>query len=115
MEYNYLLNIIKELPFESPKTIFSEDGIEIFIIRPNKVFKNYDVNKNFQIFIKEGDREFRPNHLRVMIDLHLKVRSRPDLKNELLIAFDKIFYKKNSLMAVQSLKNEPFEHYLVAP
>ena len=47
-----------------------------------------------------------------MINLHLKVRSRPDLKNELLIAFDRIFYKENSLLAIKNLLNENFEHYL---
>jgi hypothetical protein len=112
MEYNDLLNIIKGLEFNVPTIVFEEKGIEIFLIRPSKAFKNYDINKNFQIFIKEGDRQFRPNHLRVMIDLHLKVRSRPDLKNELLSAFDNIFYKKNSLEAIEYIIDEEFEHYL---
>jgi hypothetical protein len=112
MEYNNLLNIIKELNFDVPTTVFKENGIEIFLVRPSKTFKNYDINKNFQIFIKDGDRQFRPNHLRVMIDLHLKVRSRPDLKTELLNAFDSIFYKKNSLISVENLIDEEFEHYL---
>lgn len=112
MEYKDLLNIIIGLPFGEPVTIFEENGVEIFVVRPNAVFKNYDINKNFQIFIKEGERQFRPNHLRVMIDLHLKVRSRPDLKNELLIAFDNIFYRNNSLTAIENLIDKEFEHYL---
>lgn len=112
MEYNDLLNIIKGLEFNVPTIIFEENGVEIFLIRPSKAFKNYDINKNFQIFIKDGDRQFRPNHLRVMIDLHLKVRSRPDLKNELFEAFDNIFYKQNSLLSIENLIEEVFEHYL---
>ena len=112
MEYNDLLNIIIGLPFGEPVTIFEENGVEIFVVRPNTTFKNYDINKNFQIFIKEGERQFRPNHLRVMLDLHLKVRSRPDLKNELLIAFDNIFYRNNSLTAIENLIDKEFEHYL---
>jgi len=47
-----------------------------------------------------------------MIDLHLKVRSRPDLKNELLLAFDNIFYKENSLLSIENLIEEDFEHFL---
>lgn len=112
MEYNDLLNIIKGLEFNVPTTVFEENGIEIFLVRPSKAFKNYDINKNFQIFIKDGERQFRPNHLRVMIDLHLKVRSRPDLKNELLTAFDNIFYKENSLLSIKKLIEEDFEHFL---
>ncbi|WP_396191369.1 hypothetical protein [Flavobacterium sp.] len=112
MEYNDLLNIIKGLEFNVPTIVFEENGVEIFLIRPSKAFKNYDIKKNFQIFIKEGDRQFRPNHLRVMIDLHLKVRSRPNLKNELLSAFDNIFYKGNSLLSIKNLIEQDFEHYL---
>ena len=112
MEYDDLLNIIKGLEFNVPTIVFEEDGVEIFLIRPSKAFKNYDINKNFQIFIKDGDRQFRPNHLRVMIDLHLKVRSRPDLKSELLTAFDNIFYKENSLLSIENLIEEDFEHFL---
>lgn len=48
-----------------------------------------------------------------MIDLHLRVRSRPDLKNKLLIAFDKIFNKENSLTAIKNLIREDFEHSLI--
>ena len=47
-----------------------------------------------------------------MIDLHLRVRSRPDLKNKLLQAFDDIFYKKDASTSVKELKEEKFEHFL---
>lgn len=112
MNYNESLKIIKELEFDNPTAFYKEGNNEIYLIRPSKIFKNYDINKNFQIFLKDGDREFRPNHLRIMIDLHLRVRSRPDLKNELLLAFDKIFYKENPETAIEPLENEHFEHYL---
>jgi hypothetical protein len=112
MEYNELFKIVKELEFDKRYTVYQEGDIEIYILRPSKVFKTYDKNKNFQIFIKERNRDFRPNHLRVMVDLHLRVRSRPDLKNELLIAFDKIFNKENSFTAIKNLIGEDFEHSL---
>ena len=53
-----------------------------------------------------------PNHLRVFIDLNLRVRSNPDSKKALLLAFDDIFYGKDPLIAIESLSNYHFEHYL---
>ena len=47
-----------------------------------------------------------------MIDLHLRVRSRPELKNELLEAFDSIFYRTDPLIAIKALVNEEFSHSL---
>lgn len=112
MDYEKLLQIVKDLPVNDTVSIFKEGNEEILIVRPFNKFKKYDEKKNFQIFIKEGERVFRPNHLRVMIDLHLRVRSRPDLKKELLIAFDNIFYKKDSIKAIQKIIPEHFEHSL---
>lgn len=110
--YKEVFGKIKKIKFETPTVFHRDQGTEIFVVRPNKEFKNYDIKKNFQIFIKDGEREFRPNHLRVMIDLHLRVRSRPDLKNELLIAFDKIFYREDPIAVIKSLRKEEFEHEL---
>jgi hypothetical protein len=65
-------------------------------LRPEKQFKNYDINKNFQIFIKTPTgREFRPNHLIIMIDLHLRVRGNPEMRDNLLDLFDAIFYHQD--------------------
>ncbi|MFH1365618.1 MAG: hypothetical protein ABIH28_03480, partial [archaeon] len=83
-----MFKIVKELEFDNKKTIFKKGDVEIQLYRPSKLsarFKDYDVKKNFQIWLKEGGRIFRPNHLRVMIDLNLRTRSRADLKEELLI------------------------------
>lgn len=112
MNYNKTLEKIKKLKFEKKVVIFKEQETSIFVVRPSKEFKNYDKNKNFQIFLKIGEREFKPNHLRIMIDLHLKVRSRPELKNQLLTAFDKIFYGIDPIIAIKSLLKEKFEHEL---
>lgn len=112
MEYLDLYNKIISLPKGNKMSVLNEDGVEIYILRPTKTFKAYDINKNFQIFIKEGVREFRPNHLRVMIDLHLRVISRPDLKDKLLLAFDRIYYRENVLEAIKAIKDEKFAHSL---
>ena len=110
-----MFNIVRELEFDNKKTIFKKGNIEIQLYRPSKLsarFKDYDVKKNFQIWLKEGNREFRPNHLRVMIDLNLRTRSRTDLKEKLLIAFDNIFYGKDPENELKELSEEKFEHYL---
>ena len=110
-----IFKIVKELEFDNKKTIFKKGNTEIQLYRPSKLsarFKDYDVKKNFQIWLKQGNREFRPNHLRVMIDLNLRVRSRADLKMELLIAFDNIFYGKDPESELNSLSKENFKHYL---
>lgn len=108
--------IVKELPFDTKKTIYKKGDTEICLFRPSKLsarFKDYDVKKNFQIWLKEENKEFRPNHLRVFIDLNLRVRSRPDLKKELLLAFDNIFYGKDPEEELRELEKEKFEHFLI--
>ena len=96
MKYDELLEIVKKLPFDSPKTIYQNDDNELFILRPSKVsnnFKHYDINKNFQIFLKEsGSSAFRPNHLRILISLNLWKRNNPEIIQDLLLAFDKKGY-----------------------
>jgi hypothetical protein len=116
MEHDKMFKIVKELEFDKKKIVFKdENGVEIYLFRPSKVsqrFKDYDVKKNFQIWLKEGEREFRPNHLRVFIDLNLRVRSRPDLKKQLLLAFDNIFYGSDPDKEIKPLEREHFEHSL---
>src|SRR5690606_34528654 len=99
MRYSEMFDVIFKLPIGESVSIFDDGKTDLYVVRPSKIFKNYDIDKNFQIFIREGNREFRPNHLRVMIDLHLRSISRPDLKRELLLAFDEIFYKKDTFIS----------------
>ena len=115
MQKKEALNLVKKLVFDKEKVILKEEKAMLSILRPSKLkkqFKTYDVKKNFQIFLTEGERKFRPNHLRVMIDLFLRSRSRPDLKESLLLAFDRIFYGEDPEIALKKLKKEKFEHHL---
>ncbi len=115
MDKSSMLNVVKKLPFDIKQSVYKEGNIEVQLFRPStlsKRFKSYDVKKNFQIWLKEDGREFRPNHLRVMIDLNLRVRSRGDLKEKLLASFDNIFYGKDPLSELKDLKDEKFEYYL---
>ena len=106
---------VKELPFDKEVTVYSENNINVYLLRPSnlpKRFKGYDINKNFQIWLKDCEREFRPNHLRIMIDLNLRIRSRSDMKRPLLKAFDAIYYGEDPNYAIKHIKNERFEYYL---
>lgn len=113
LKYYEIFNIIKELNIWETKIISKWKDFEIYVLRPEKEFKNYDKTKNFQIFLKLPNwREFKPNHLIVMIDLNLRIRSNWEQKEKLLDLFDNIFYKKDFLKELNCLKNVNFEHYL---
>jgi len=117
MNYKGTLTEIINLEFDTKKIICIDDEkVELYVIRPTKLPKSlrnkYDPNKNFQIWLKEGKREFKPNHLRVLIDLNLRTRCRPDLKERLLLIFDNIFYGSDPDTEIQNIKNEKFDHFL---
>ena len=110
-----MFKVVKELPFDTNKVVYKKGDLEVYLFRLSKLskrFEGYDVKKNFQIWLKEGKRIFRPNHLRVMIDLNLRVRSRSDLKKKLLLAFDNIFYGADPEKELKELSKESFEHFL---
>ncbi len=115
MEKTELFTIIKELECDYKKTIYSYNDTEIYIIRPSRLSKkfiNYDPTKNFQIWLKANNVAFRPNHLRILIDLNLRVKSRYDLRDKLLLAFDSIYYGKDPEQVLQALNGEIFNLYL---
>ncbi|MFT4309044.1 MAG: hypothetical protein ACMXYL_00995 [Candidatus Woesearchaeota archaeon] len=110
-----MLKIVKELQFDKPVVVYKNEVTEIILLRPSILsnrFKYYDKNKNFQVWIKQGGKKFRPNHLRLLIDLNLRARCREDLIIELLSAFDNIFYGKDPEIELQRLSEQKFEHYL---
>lgn len=116
MTYDEMKEIVLDLSFDTMTEVYNNGEQAILIYRPSTLserFKNYDVNTNFQIFLRIGDNKpFRPNHLRLLIDLKLRARELSQSKEELLIAFDKIFYGANPLDAIKSLTHIPFTQYI---
>ena len=115
MTFSEQLAAIKSLAFDLEEPVFNNGELEVYILRPSKLskrFTSYDPKKNFQIWLRDGERKFRPNHLRVFIDLYLRVRSRPDLKKKLARAFDDIFHGAAPEIAITEIGNENFEHFL---
>ena len=115
MDKAKVFEIVKKLPFDTEKVIYKDGKTSVYIFRPSKLsnrFKGYNLKKNFQIWLKEGDRKFRPNHMRVFIDLNLRIRSKPALKKKLLTAFDNIFYGKDPETELKALEKQKYDHYL---
>lgn len=116
MTYVEMREIVLALPFNTMTEVYNNGEQSILIHRPRRLsarFKDYDVNTNFQIFLKIGDNKpFRPNHLRLLIDLKLRARELPQAKEELLIAFDKIFYGEEPLAAINPLTFIHFSQYI---
>lgn len=111
--YPELLEKIKSIKIGGQEKILKWNDFEIYALRPEKIFKNYDPGKNFQIFLKLANgREFRPNHLIIMIDLNLRVRDNPSTKEKLLTLFDNIFYKKSYINELWDLQKIQFTHFL---
>lgn len=116
MTYDEMKKIVLDLPFDTMTQVYNNKEQAILIYRPSTLserFKNYDVNTNFQIFLKIGDdKPFRPNHLRLLMDLKLRVRELPQTREALLVAFDKIFYGEKPLDAIKSLTHIHFTQYI---
>ncbi len=115
MNYRRIFKRVRRLEFDKEMLVCQVEGTELYILRPSKLskrFKNYDPKKNFQIWLRQGSRNFRPNHLRMFIDLHLRVRSRPDLKRKLLEIFDGIFYGEDPDKIIKPILDAKFEHFL---
>lgn len=115
MDYKTTFERVKELEYDKECTVYSEKDMIVFVNRPSKLskkFSKYDSSKNFQIWLQSGTEKFRPNHLRVLIDLNLRSKSRPDLKEELFKAFDSIYYGSDPLIALKGLQKENFQFYL---
>ena len=111
-----MLKIIEDLPFDQMTKVYSNGNENILVYRPSTLserFKYYNVKTNFQIFLQIGDdKPFRPNHLRLLIDLKLRSREYPEYNNKLLLAFDKIFYGEDPINCISSLKKLPYIQHI---
>lgn len=116
MNYADMKQIVLNLPFDTMQEVYNNGEQAILIFRPSKLtarFNKYDVNTNFQIFLQIGnDEPFRPNHLRMLLDLKLRVREFPEEKETLLAAFDNIFYGDEPLDAIKHLTYIRFTQYI---
>lgn len=116
MQLDAMLDKILALPFDAMTEVYANDNQRVFIYRPATLsarFKDYDVNTNFQIFLQIGnDKPFRPNHLRLLLDLKLRSRELPETINALLLTFDEIFYGADPLEVVKHVENINYTQFI---
>lgn len=105
MEYKEALSIVEELPFDEKRVFYQDSMHVIYLYRPSVVsarYQNYDINKNFQVWLIDKNKdEFKPLHLRVLLDFKLRVMEYPELKEKLLLLGDLIFYGCDPIEAIQ--------------
>ena len=116
MTRSELYDIMIDLPFDEMCELYQNGEQTVSVYRPSQLssrFKDYDVNKNFQIWLQIGnEKPFKPNHLRLLLDLKLRSRELPDSKDALLKAFDNIFYGMDPISAISSVKHIRFTQYI---
>ena len=73
MTYDEMKEIVLDLSFDTMTEVYNNGEQAILIYRPStlsEIFKNYEVNTNFLIFLRIFYFiPFRPNLLRLLIDL----------------------------------------------
>jgi len=110
MKYQQLLKEIGQLPIRGRIEIYSEEGNKIFIFRPEKLgrslkSKDYDINKNFQIILKKpNEKEFLPNHLRVMIEVNHRTAKDKDNSRRFFEMIEEIYNGEDPLKFKAELK-----------
>jgi len=110
-----LIDRINRLSLGKSLGIYEYKGAEIFIHRPESIpthlkqKANYDPHKNFQIFLRlPGIKAFKPNHLRILLDLHLKNVSNPNNANFIFDSFEHIYNKEDPKKFIPTLENINF-------
>ncbi len=95
---------IISLDFDVEMEIYNNGIQRLLAIRPSELYKDYDINKNFQILLDNGTGNvFKPNHLRLLLDLYLCVKEHPQAKEKISRAFDNIFLGMEPICAVDEL------------
>ncbi len=112
MNLKDLIDEGKKLKVGKEKRIYSIGNVEFLFKRPEKpgrrLKREYDPMKNLQIWIKDENSEFMPNHLRILLDLEFKVRMRPNYTKALMVAFDRLFYGEDPDAIFKDIKDLNF-------
>ena len=119
MKYKELLEVVNKLKIGESKNIYRINNTDLWIHRPKKLRRSlkskdkYDIKTNFQIFIRgEDGKAFRPNHLRILIDLHLKLISNSTLSERLFSILEDIYNGKDPLEFKEELNKMEFKMQL---
>jgi hypothetical protein len=99
MKYERAKEVVVSSPIGKKATCYAPvENVRIFILKPGMVPKNlknkskYDPNKNVQIWIARlGEKEFMPNHLRILMDLFIKRQQDPKKAKKLFDAMESVY------------------------
>ena len=123
MNYDKLKELITNLDLGKTKTIYKTDeNTSIFITKPLKVptklkqNEKYDPKNNFQIGLKkQNQKEFLPNHLRILIDLYLKNEHNSKEAGILFNMIEDIYEGKDPEIYKEQLKKTKFRLEIEKP
>jgi len=121
VDFKKVKETIEKLEIDNSKTIYKLDnGTELYVHRPKKLGKSlkkeYEIHKNFQIFMKKPHEEdFKPNHLRILINLHLKKISDPAKAEKIFSILEKVYHGEDPLAYRKELEALNFRMSLDSP
>ncbi len=117
MDYAFLKEKILDIEIGQRQNIYSTaKDVVIFVNKPLKVptklkqSRRYDAKKNFQIGLsKGGQKEFLPNHLRILMDLNLKNQENKEKAQILFDAIEAVFDGEDPLKFEKQLQALHFD------
>ena len=116
MQYDDMFSIVRDLPFDTEEEVYLSDTARIYLLRPSELPRNYssyNPKTNIQIWLEEPQKKpFKPNHLRILIDLKLRIREHPALRYKFLEAFDRIFYGEAPLYSIEPLQKYHYTQHI---
>lgn len=54
MRYSEMFDVIFKLPIGESVSIFDDGKTDLYVVRPSKIFKNYDIEKIFKFSFERG-------------------------------------------------------------
>lgn len=117
MDYASLKDRILSIPIGKREDIYpTAKGVTVFVNKPLKVptklkqSKRYDAQKNFQIGLSKGSqKEFLPNHLRILMDLNFKNGEDKEKAQILFDAIEAVYDGEDPLKFEKKLQALRFE------
>lgn len=115
MDFKTAKEKIEKLGMGKSETMYKFDnGVELYVHRPEKLGRSlkreYAIHKNFQIFMKKpGEEDFKPNHLRILINLHLKKISDSEKAELIFDILEKVYNGEDPLLYKDKLTSLNFK------
>lgn len=112
MEMSKLAEELKNLSKGGHRIVYtSKEGVKVTVTQTGRFSPN-----DFAVgLIKEGEREFYPTHIRLLIDLYIKRESNPDGCRKLFCALEDVYNGKDPVILKEKLQDISFPMKLDEP